>query len=76
MTPEQRERERERARRAVADVAQFAVVAPRTPWSPDEDATVLAWTGTLVDLALHLGRTYGSVASRRTDLLARLAAED
>jgi len=92
MTPEQRERRRaskrryaqslpagyraRQQRRYVESIDAFAIVPPRTPWSHDEDETILSWSGTLVDLALHLGRTYYSTGKRRTKLLDRLAAED
>lgn len=36
----------------------------RLPWTPAEDRTALAWTGTRSDLALHLGRTYSGVTQR------------
>ena len=68
MTPEQRRDER---RRLVAAINAFAIVPPRTPWSPEEDETLLSWSGTVPDLAIHLGRTYSSTHHRRRELLAR-----
>lgn len=51
-------------------------VATRTgePWTAEEDHYLTTTTDTAIEASLHLGRTYGSVQSRRAKL-RRLAAE-
>ena len=53
----------------------MATVPPRTPWTEDEDAFLMADNGmTRFQKAIHLGRTYASCASRRERLRQEVAA--
>ena len=49
--------------------AEMATVPPRTPWTEEEDAFLMADNGmTVFQKAIHLGRTYASCARRRERL--------
>lgn len=76
LTPEQSEQAHRQHDRRRADIDAFATIPLRTPWSIEEDETVLSWQGSVADLAIHLGRTLRSTEAHRYRLLDRLAAED
>ena len=49
--------------------AEMATVPPRTPWTEEEDAFLMADNGmTVFQKAIHLGRTYASCTGRRKSL--------
>lgn len=63
-----------RARRAELNaVTQKAATRTGVPWTADEDEYLATTTDNTVWAALNLGRTYGSVQSRRARLRRRAA---
>ena len=53
----------------------MATVPPRTPWTEDEDAFLMADDGmTVFQKAIHLGRTYASCMGRRHRLRQAVSA--
>lgn len=63
------ERSRVRGTSSIPDC--LVTVAPRTPWTPDEDAVVLDPGLSNYQRAVTLGRTLSSVRTRRRDLLKK-----
>lgn len=54
---------------------EMATVPPRTPWTEEEDAFLMADNGmTVFQKAIHLGRTYASCRFRREHLRQAVAA--
>ena len=54
---------------------EMATVPPRTPWTEEEDAFLMADNGmTVFQKAIHLGRTYRSCGVRRTYLRQAVTA--
>lgn len=68
-----RKRLNKQSRELIQDYQYYTADAlyHRMPWSPEEDAVVLAHEDTYANIALMLGRTYDGVAQRAHKLRKR-----